>query len=339
MRMDSPDAHGTLSADVLHVQTTATGGDEVLSTWTVADDSTGYLSVQNFTSQATRFAPTLLGMGPEAATQPALSLVGQAAAASDTGTNPLVLIDGRRIGAAATVRPLFMVRNFGTNKLVLDTTGSLQVVGLQVNAPDGNVTMQPAGAAARFMLSTQLSPSTGDIPYWAGSANQSLAAGTSGTYLQTRGSGAAPVWAAAGGGSTGPAGATGTAGVAGAAGSTGPAGATGVGSNVRLFSWAIATPVIGGVPGPRVPQAMTCTRLDGYVVAATQVTLNIEERAAVGVTGTDIMASDLMLGTGGTFTTNFSNAGLALGSWLWVDISSVTGTVGYAELTLSATVD
>jgi len=108
---------------------------------------------------------------------------------------------------------------------------------------------------------------------------------------------------------------------------------------VRIFSWIIQTPATGGIPGPRMKQAVTCTRLDAFVTAATSATFNIEERTAIGSAGTNILASDMVADVTGETMTDFSNAGIAADNWLWVDIASAVGTPGYLEITLSCTVD
>jgi len=80
------------------------------------------------------------------------------------------------------------------------------------------------------------------------------------------------------------------------------------------------------------------TRIDAYVVGGTSVTFNIEERGTIGVSGTNIMSSDLAAGTGGTNATTFGYGTLGSGTWLWVDISAAAGTPSQFVATLACTV-
>lgn len=105
----------------------------------------------------------------------------------------------------------------------------------------------------------------------------------------------------------------------------------------RQYVWVISSVAVGGVLGPRLKSAKTCVRLDSHVSAATSATFNVEERTAPGTAGTNIVASDQVATTSGANTTSFSNADLAADSWLYVDISSVSGTPGQLSITLTVT--
>jgi hypothetical protein len=108
----------------------------------------------------------------------------------------------------------------------------------------------------------------------------------------------------------------------------------------RLFSWTIQNPAVGGIPGPRLKQDMTCVRLDSMVSFGEGVFFNIEERPYAYTGGVDIVSSDQIAVTTGATTPTFSNASLAADNWLWVDISAATGTTSttYLQITLSVTV-
>lgn len=103
----------------------------------------------------------------------------------------------------------------------------------------------------------------------------------------------------------------------------------------RQYVWVISTPTVGGVLGPRLKAGKTCVRLDSHVLAATSATFNIEERSTVNSAGTNIVSSDQVASTTGASTTTFSNADLAANTWLYVDISAVSGTPGQLSITLS----
>jgi hypothetical protein len=107
-------------------------------------------------------------------------------------------------------------------------------------------------------------------------------------------------------------------------------------SKIRTFTWIVSLPATGRIPGPRVPEGYTATRLDCYVASGNAtVTFNIEECSVPGVAGTNIMTNDLVGDANGVNTTTFSNAGLAAGSWLWLDISATANTPTQAVITLT----
>jgi hypothetical protein len=102
--------------------------------------------------------------------------------------------------------------------------------------------------------------------------------------------------------------------------------------------WVVQSPANGGVPGPRLKEAHTATRIDSFVTSNTSATFNIEERSTIGSAGTNLLASDQVAVTGGTTTTSFSDGALAADNWLWIDIASVSGTPAELVITLSCTV-
>jgi hypothetical protein len=139
-------------------------------------------------------------------------------------------------------------------------------------------------------------------------------------------------------GTTGPTGPQGTTGPTGPQGTTGPTGPSGPGSNIRTYTWVVANPVAGGIPGPRLKAAQTATRIDSYVTAATSVTFNIEERSTIGSVGSDLLAADQVADVTGETTTSFADSALAADNWLWLDIASVSGSPQIVVITLSTTV-
>lgn len=81
------------------------------------------------------------------------------------------------------------------------------------------------------------------------------------------------------------------------------------------------------------------TRIDSYVAAATSVTFNIEERTSIGSTGTNLLSSDqVAVTTGASQTGSFNDSSIASGSWLYLDISAVSGSPGQVVVTLTCTV-
>jgi hypothetical protein len=109
---------------------------------------------------------------------------------------------------------------------------------------------------------------------------------------------------------------------------------TATASNIRTYTWVIGDPEIGGIPGPRIAEIHEITRIDSYITASASVTYNIEERSIIGTTGTDILTSDLITTVSGEYSESFSNPILANGSWLWLDISDISGNPGELVVTL-----
>jgi hypothetical protein len=103
------------------------------------------------------------------------------------------------------------------------------------------------------------------------------------------------------------------------------------------YTWNPSAPAIGGIPGPRMSVTRTVVRIDAGCVSGTSVTFNIEKRSVYGTPGVDIMASDLVAGTSGTYQTAFADAILGIGDWLWLDISGVSGIVTDFVATITVT--
>jgi hypothetical protein len=95
----------------------------------------------------------------------------------------------------------------------------------------------------------------------------------------------------------------------------------------KTYTWVIDTPAVGGIPGPRMWEARNVARIDCYCVDGTSVAFNIEERGAPETPGTDLMGSDQVAYPAGSSVASFANPTLASNSYLWLDISDVTGAV------------
>lgn len=108
-------------------------------------------------------------------------------------------------------------------------------------------------------------------------------------------------------------------------------------SATKTYTWVVAGPAVAGVPGPRIPQNGTITRIDAYVTAATSVTFNVEKRSTIGTTGTNAMTSALVATTTGASQTSFSSATLTASNWLWLNITAVSGTPGNVVITVTYT--
>jgi hypothetical protein len=75
--------------------------------------------------------------------------------------------------------------------------------------------------------------------------------------------------------------------------------------------------------------AVTITKVTGTILGGTSFTFNIEERSATTLNsvGTDVMTSDLAADQDGENTTTLSNAGIALGAFIVLAASAISGTV------------
>ena len=189
---------------------------------------------------------------------------------------------------------------------------------------------EPGAANISKPLMTAISTTSGYFKNYRGI----LAAGGAGTSGTSGSSGTSGVGADGSSGTSG-------VGASGSSGTSGSSGAAGAGSNIRLFAWTITNPVAAQViPGPRLREAHTATRVDAYVTAATNCIFNIEERdsATPNTAGTDIMTSDLTAITTGASTTTINNPALAADNWLSVVITSISGTPGVLQVTLATTV-
>jgi PKD repeat protein len=95
----------------------------------------------------------------------------------------------------------------------------------------------------------------------------------------------------------------------------------------KTYTWVIAAPSAGGIPGPYIPVPLSAVGVYAYCIGGTSVSFNIEDRSVIGAPGTDIMPMDLSAyTTGASFVGGFSSPKLAAGHWLWVDISGISGT-------------
>ena len=76
--------------------------------------------------------------------------------------------------------------------------------------------------------------------------------------------------------------------------------------------------------------------VNAYCVGGTSVTCNIEVRTTIGTPGTDILGTDLIATTDGVVGGIINNT-IPVGSWLWLDISAVSGQVSKLVVTLGVT--
>ena len=105
----------------------------------------------------------------------------------------------------------------------------------------------------------------------------------------------------------------------------------------HLFFWLIASPAIGGIPGPKIPNGCNVTEISSYVTGAGKtVAFNIEERTDQDSAGTNVLAADQTADDNGTSATTFANKYLAKDNFLWVDISAADAGAENVAITIAA---
>ena len=102
---------------------------------------------------------------------------------------------------------------------------------------------------------------------------------------------------------------------------------------IVTYTWTLGSPIVAGIPGPRIPAVRNAVRMDAYVVGGTSATFNVELRNTIGTPGTDIMAEDLTATSSGATAT--ISVMMLPGQWLWLDISAVSGAVSEFVVTLT----
>ena len=188
-----------------------------------------------------------------------------------------------------------------------------------------------------------------------GSGGTSGSSGMDGTFLGTNGtsgsSGADGTFL----GSSGTSGLGGSSGINGG-GSSGTSGSSGVNgtsglSDINSFTWVISEPEIGGIPGPKIWnnaagfQGYDGLRIDSYISGGTDLTFNIQDRNTdeLLVSGTTVYSgtttyltlTDTSFWRDSTIPPNVPT--LLQDSWLWLEITNVTGTPDKLVITLFVT--
>lgn len=157
------------------------GVAEVLQKWTVSDDATGILTLQNGTGSAGTFYPRF--NGSSAAANPGLYFF--ASSVTDSGTNALMIFTSRIGAVAAQVRPLFDWQNNSVSMLQLIPTNAganayLSWGTQSVAAP--TFTTQSAGS--RLVLRSAITGSTVDYGFGVEASNLWLATSSAGSGIK-----------------------------------------------------------------------------------------------------------------------------------------------------------
>jgi len=108
---------------------------------------------------------------------------------------------------------------------------------------------------------------------------------------------------------------------------------------VHTISWTIKDPVLGWVPGPRLPENATVVRVSGLVTGEEgyNCTFNIDYRFIPIYGGVTILSDDLTVGLGGNTTEVIANSDLSKGAWLFLNITDIVGPPTYLHVTLHVT--
>ena len=130
--------------------TAAASVAEILHQWSVSDDTTSYLKIENASSSDGIFIPyihTLNNLASSSSTY-ALQIRAELRNSSDIGTNGVIIIDSRLQNAAAAVvtRPLISIRNNGTDTFLFKPLG-FQTEGFG----DYKIIATPADPAAGYV--------------------------------------------------------------------------------------------------------------------------------------------------------------------------------------------
>lgn len=177
MRIDNNGNVGigtTTPGATLHIRSTAVGSSgEIMQQLDVSDATAGWLRFQNGTSTDSAFMPYIVGRGT--GTQTSLYLEGNSAAAQDSGTSPLVMVNGNINGAAVGTRPIFQVADAGTPAVTVDASGRL-LVGATLPTMSSSQVFEATGGMSLFNTS-----STSAAPIYA--RNTDTTAATNQPYI------------------------------------------------------------------------------------------------------------------------------------------------------------
>ena len=134
-------------------------------------------------------------------------------------------------------------------------------------------------------------------------------------------------------------GSSGTSGI-GSSGTSGTSGINGI-NDLNSFTWIISDPEVGGIPGPKIHLPFynydyDGLRIDSYISGGTDLTFNIQNRYndEILVSGTTIYSgttTSLILSGDSTSFFRYSaspyyEVTLHNDSWLWLNITNITGT-------------
>ena len=108
---------------------------------------------------------------------------------------------------------------------------------------------------------------------------------------------------------------------------------------IRQFCCHIKSPVAStGLSIARLYEDMEVLRIDSHINTGTSASFHIEHRSSVNSTGSNLTSSAIQAVTSGTETTVFTDPLLSANRWLYLNIVSVSGTVGILTITITCAV-
>ena len=106
-------------------------------------------------------------------------------------------------------------------------------------------------------------------------------------------------------------------------------------NNLRIIELSIAAPAASDwVPLGRMKENLTVLEVDGHVIGGTSAAFNIEYRTTPGAAGTNVMTADMTATTSNVNDSAPANPSLAIDKFLGIDISAVTGSVTFLNITI-----
>ena len=104
--------------------------------------------------------------------------------------------------------------------------------------------------------------------------------------------------------------------------------------SVRTYSFMYTSPVDGGVCITRFYQNLTLLQVAGVTDSGT-ISVQLNKRSSPDTSGTNMLSSALGLSSTLSTTTSFANNSITADDWLYVDLSSKSGTINYMEITIT----
>lgn len=102
----------------------------------------------------------------------------------------------------------------------------------------------------------------------------------------------------------------------------------------RAFTQVFPSPVNNGACMMRFAQAVTLTDVYGTATGGGSMNLQLNKRTNPSTSGTNMLSSALGISGAACYTNSFANSSFAADDWLYVDLSSKSGTVNYLTITI-----
>jgi hypothetical protein len=116
---------------------------------------------------------------------------------------------------------------------------------------------------------------------------------------------------------------------------TGLSGFETVSSEIRTYSATYPAPTNNGLVLMQFYQAGTLVRVDGVATGGGSMQLQLNKRTNPSTSGTNMLSSTLGISGNATNTVSFSSSSISADHWLYVDLSSKSGTVNFLTITIT----